>query len=154
FERLIRAPQNPVGRFLSRRIKGAAEYAGGSRSDVAGLLIKSPRQFTILTTVPQPSLPDLLTLLSCSIVKAGGEEPGARPDAEARKILTSPMGSGPFMLPAGSERAKLVLRSFPQYFAGPPYLDRIEISSRKTVRQPSALFRVGKLDLLELAAAD
>lgn len=146
FERLIRTPQNPIGQYLSRRIRGAADYAGGSRSDISGLLVRNPQQLTILTTAPQPGLADLLTLLPCSVLKVGGGGAG--------RAFSLFVGSGPFMPAPGGEKSRLVLRGFSNYFAGPPYLERIEISSRRSIRQPSALFRVGKLDLLELAAAD
>ncbi|MBI3658088.1 MAG: ABC transporter substrate-binding protein [Acidobacteria bacterium] len=152
FERLILNQKNPIGKFLAKRLKGAEDYLRGSGSDVAGLVIQNPRLLSFQTNTPQPALPEILALLPCSIVKL--LPPNAGLENNGRRGLYELLGSGPFTLAPRHEKGRILLRAFAEHFSGPPYLDRIEITAKKAGQSPAALFRLGKLDLLDLAVAD
>jgi peptide/nickel transport system substrate-binding protein len=144
-ERLIKSERRHEGKFLARAIQGAEEFARGERKGISGIVVRSSHKLSILTSAPQPDLLEWLALPACSIgkvVAADGDDPPAK--AQSRIL-----GTGPFAFSQG-DKNKIVLTAFDAHMHGRPYLDRIEMSVKMVSKQQLILFRLGKLDLIEL----
>ena len=91
----------------------------------------------IETASPRPALPAELALTSNAI---------------ARHENAKAIGTGPFMVSQLDSGKHLSLKANDQYWNGRPFLDSVEIELGKNYREQSALFDLGKTDVIEIAS--
>src|SRR5215470_16918328 len=90
----------------------------------------------IETASPRPHLPAELAL---------------RSNAIARHENGKAVGTGPFVVSQSDPGKHLSLMANEQYWDGRPFLDSVEIDLGKSYREQSALFDLGKVDVIEIA---
>ena len=90
----------------------------------------------IETASPRPALPAELALMS---------------NAVARHENGKAIGTGPFLVSQFDSGKHVSLRANDQYWNGRPFLDSLEIELGKNYREQSALFDLGKTDVIEIA---
>jgi ABC-type transport system substrate-binding protein len=129
-------------------IKGAEQFAHGGRRDLPGVVALDPLRIQIRLERPRTSFlevlaMDALTIVSKHAVTASGDARFAR----------APIGTGPFKLQSWSAE-KLRLVANPDYFAGPPHLDAVEIVFPRADERDggTARFLRGEIDLIELGS--
>ena len=90
----------------------------------------------IETASPRPALPAELALMS---------------NAVARHENGKAIGTGPFLVSQFDSGKHVSLKANDQYWNGRPFLDSVEIELGKSYREQSALFDLGKADVIEIA---
>jgi peptide/nickel transport system substrate-binding protein/oligopeptide transport system substrate-binding protein len=131
-------------------IVGAEEYAAGLRDDLPGVRAIDPQTVRIELERPYLSFLEVLAMDGLLIVPRHAVE-ALGDDAFER----SPVGTGPFRL-AHWDDDHLHLEAYPEYFAGAPHLEGINIRflDDDEFDAGAARFDRGELDVLQPATED
>ena len=115
----------------------AATVAASLRAAKADWKVVADGNAVIIETAsPRPALPAELALMS---------------NAVARHENGKAIGTGPFLISQFDPGKHLSLKANDQYWNGRPFLDSVEIELGKNYREQSALFDLGKTDVIEIA---
>ena len=115
----------------------AATVAASLRAANADWKVMAAGDAVIIETAsPRPALPAELALMS---------------NAVARHENAKAIGTGPFLISQFDPGKHLSLKANDQYWNGRPFLDAVEIELGKNYREQSALFDLGKTDVIEIA---
>ncbi len=126
-------------------IEGAAEFSRGERQDVPGLRLIDDETLEIRLDHPYYSFLEVLAMDDLGVVpKKLFQQMGAGAFGRA------PVGTGPFRMVDWNEE-RLRLEAYPQYFAGEPYLNAVEINFLREDEDDfgAARFFGGDIDVLE-----
>ncbi len=120
FTRIVDPRTKSAGAPLFMKIKGAREFAEGRANRVEGLVALDPH--TLQITLAESQTPFVSSLavgfakvVPREVVEKLGEDFGRRP-----------VGTGPFKFVEWIRDKQIVLAANPDYFEGPPNLDRLE----------------------------
>lgn len=148
FRRLLspeHAQRNIACSYLSI-VKGATRFARGERTDLPGVSAPDPLTVRIQLERPYASFLEVLAMDGLRVV----------PRSAVRKIgaegfARAPVGTGPYRL-ATWDGEGLHLEANPDYFAGPPSVDRVDIQFLRPSEHDlgAKRFRSGALDVLEV----
>ena len=120
----LRRLLDPKSRYAARevlaRIAGASEFMAGRSIGVPGLRARDRYALEIRLTEPTPALIAALALVHTAVV------PREAIEAVGGKFGDQPVGTGPFRFVRRIKGKEIVLEANREYFAGRPYLDRIE----------------------------
>jgi ABC-type transport system substrate-binding protein len=119
FSRIMDSAEDSEAFSFVQRIKGAEAYRRGESSKVTGLKASSPQVFEIVLEEAFSPFLSGLAMKSFNVV------PREEIERWGEEFTYHPVGTGPFRLEAW-ESEKIILRANPDYYAGPPYLDRVE----------------------------
>lgn len=131
---------SPVAQWFSK-VKGAQEVLDGKASSADGFQVIDDYTFRIELTEREVTFLYNLTHEFASVV----------PQEEVEKLGTAftekPVGSGPFKFESWIRDSEVVIVANPDYWAGPPYLDKVVYRIMKEAATTEAEFEAGNLDM-------
>jgi ABC-type transport system substrate-binding protein len=118
--------------------------------DLAGVRVIDPLTVEIrLQSPPKGDLATRLSHISTAIIAREAVEAGGANWAEAQ-----PIGTGPWKLKEWAHRSKVVYDAFPQFFAGKPKVDRLEMPIVQEPATQLAMYQNGELDVVLVPLGD
>ncbi len=141
-KRLLRVDPSPGPLPHLLKILGARAYKAGDAEDVAG--IEAVDDKTLLIRLEEPHAP-FLTALGMYQTKV---VPQTTVEELGADFGRAPVGSGPFRFAGWEENKAIRLVRFPEYFAGPAYLDEVTyvLYPGGAIDKVLADFRAGELE--------
>ena len=119
-DRVVNPKTASPGAYLFSNIVGAAQYAAGKSTTIAG--IETPDATTIIVNLvrPQPYFPNILAMPYARVMSP------AQVAKWGSSISQHPLGTGPFELQSWAPGGDMVLVRNPHYFLpGRPYLNKV-----------------------------
>ena len=120
-------------------LAGAVEGAADGQAEIAGLVVRSPRQVEIRLQRRLAMLPSLLSSPDFAIFRASGDA-----SAVAADMIT---GTGPFRLEKSDDDGVTLVR-FDGHWGLTPRIDRLEMRLDMTGAEATARFRSHELDVV------
>jgi peptide/nickel transport system substrate-binding protein/oligopeptide transport system substrate-binding protein len=123
-------------------IKGAREFAEGKARTVSG--IHTPDRYTVQFELTEASAP-FVSVLAIGYAKI---VPREVVEEYGGTFGTRPIGTGPFKFASWKKDDAILLEANPSYYAGPPFLDRLEyrIFKGHQNEQMMRAFEAGQLE--------
>ncbi|SFL05985.1 ABC transporter substrate-binding protein [Halanaerobium salsuginis] len=147
FERILDPKQASVATPIAQNIAGAADYIAGKTDHLTG--IKIIDDYTIKITLASLDV-GFLDLIA-------NEKAAILPEDYVTKVGNDfgmePVGTGPFKFVELSQDEKVVVAAFKDYYAGRPYLDKIQFIVMPEAATRTASFRSDELDVDLVSAA-
>lgn len=128
-------------------VVGAVDFREGRAPGIAGVTTEGDSVVRIALTRLRPTFLMTLTSVPSSVV------PKAQVARLGADFGMRPVGSGPFRLESWTRDDRIVLRAYPRYFGGRPYLDRVTYRIMKEEATRDAEFQTGKLDMMTVGEA-
>ncbi len=147
-ERIVEPETGSPGAYLFGDIVGAAEFAGGKATSIAGIETPDPATVIVRLTAPTPYFLNILAMPYGRIMKpAVVKEFG-------RSVSQHPVGSGPFMLTRWDAGQRVVLERNPHYYdTERPYLDEVVVKVNVNDQTRVLEFRRGDLSISDIPSA-
>ncbi|MDI3269795.1 MAG: ABC transporter substrate-binding protein [Bacillota bacterium] len=135
---------------FANRLEGVVGYGAFRQGEAAGLAgVETPDDYTVVLRLEKPK-PGLLYDL-------GNPATGIVPREEVERLGDDfgqqPVGSGPFQFVSWKKDDQIVLKAFPDYWGGRPYLDQVVFRIMKEEATRDAEFQAGNLDVMVIGEA-
>jgi len=150
FTRILDPRTRSAAAEVFQRIKGAKEYAEGQAKSVAGIRTLDAR--TVQFELTEASAP-FVSVLAIGYAKIVPQEIVAGLGAA---FGNRPVGTGPFKFVSWKKDEQIVLEANPHYYAGPPFLHRLQYQIFKGHQNEQMLrsFEAGNLEDTPLPTAE
>lgn len=130
---LARTLRTPGARWLLAEVEGAAAHARASSGLPPGIAVVSDSEIELRFATAPGDVRRLLAAPAAAIVA-----PGSRRDR--------PIGTGPFRA-EGLGASGATLRAHAAHFAGPPFLERVQVTAPRARNDEVRAFEVGQLSM-------
>ncbi|MBI4278983.1 MAG: ABC transporter substrate-binding protein [Armatimonadetes bacterium] len=141
-ERLMHPGNISPFAWLLADVTGARAFQERKAREIAG--IKVVDRYTLEITLDRFNVFFLPHLTSVAAAPVPREEV----DLYGREFGAHPVGSGPFMFDRWKRDSEVVLKAFPRYYGGRPYLDRLVYRVMKEAAATEAEFDAGNVDFM------
>jgi len=147
FERLLRPETSAPRPWVLEKVTGYDAFRKGQLTELPGVQVVDERTVTISLDEPFAPFLSRLTLPGGSIL----------PEREVERLgddfAARPVGTGPFVLETYKPSESIALKANPDYFDGPPTIDRLVYRIIKEPMPRVAEFRRGALDVISIPQA-